>query len=38
MGHLFSGGYWFYFKNPSLEDTFLRLEGEMDEHGSLTKR
>ncbi len=38
MDHLFSGGYEFYFKNPSLEDAFLRLVGEMDEYGSLTKR
>ena len=38
MDHLLSGGYGFYFKNPSLEDAFLRLVGEMDEYGSLTKR
>ncbi len=38
IDHLFSRGYGFYFKNPSLEDAFLRLVGEMDEYGSLTKR
>lgn len=30
-----SNGYEFYFKNPSLEDAFLRLVGRIDEHGTL---
>jgi len=38
IDHLFSRGYGFYFRNPSLEDAFLRLVGEMDEYGSVTKR
>jgi ABC-2 type transport system ATP-binding protein len=32
-----SNGYEFYFKNPSLEDAFLRLVGRLDEHGTLLK-
>ncbi len=32
---IISNGYEFYFKNPSLEDAFLRLVGRMDEHGTL---
>ncbi len=30
-----SNGYEFYFKNPSLENAFLRLVGRIDEHGTL---